>query len=355
MLTTLLFLTLSPALAGGAGLFTPAYEANCQVPRWSPDGSQLSYEVNYHDRKIIEQYILKPGQDPKRVRPVAKGTGSSLTQGFSTAGAEMVVHELTWSSPELKTYMYSASGSDRDYDLYLASGAKIASHPGADGGPSWSPDGTRIAFTSARTGQGDVYMLEVSALDQPPRQLTGDPSASELYLAWSPDSRSLAFVGHTRTGDNIYLIEDVDYPAPQPITSWSHTQTRPSFSPDGQQLAFYSNHQDPQRFDLYVMPLGGAPSLLVEGVVMNPDGPRWIPGSSDLVVVLDDDDRFDPVYRVSAADPASMKELPTNTVGNGDHDVVTGTDGRVYLALAAQGEVGAQKRDYKRIYVMALD
>ncbi len=355
MLTTLLTLTLAPALAGGAGLLTPAYEANCQTPRWSPDGGQLAYEVNYHDRKVIEQYILRPGQDPQRVQPVARGAGSSLTSGFSTAGAEMVVHELTWSSPELKTYLYSASGADRDYDLYLASGAKIAAHPGADGGAIWSPDGRRIAFTSARSGQGDIYMLDVSALEAPPRQLTGDPSASELYPAWSPDSRSLAFVGHTRTGDNIYLIPDVDDPAPRAVTSWGHTQTRPSFSPDGSKLAFYSNHADPQRFDLYVMPLGGEPVPLVEGVVMNPDGPQWIPGSDELVFVLDDDDRFDPVYRVPATDGAAMRELPTRTVGNGDHDLVVGTDGRTYLALAAQGELGSERRDYKRIYVMALD
>jgi Tol biopolymer transport system component len=355
MLTPLLALSLLAPAFGGAGQFTPAYEANCQLPRWSHDGSKLAYEVNYHERKVIEQYILSPGSDPLAVRPVAKGIGSGLTAGFDTGGSEMVVHELAWSPSSSKTYVYSASGADRDYDLYLYSGSRIASHPGADGGATWSPDGALIAFTSARSGQGDVYLLEVSDLSAPPKQITGDPTASELYLAWSPDSRSLAFVGHTRTGDNIYLVEDVRSPSPTPITSWSHTQTRPSFSPDGTQLAFYSNHTDPQRFDLYVMPLGGEPSLLVEGVVMNPDGPKWIPDTGDLVVVLDDDDRYDPVFRVTADDPGSLVEIKTGTVGNGDHDLAVGTDGRVYLAIAAQGESIGAKRDFKRIYVMPLD
>ena len=355
MLLILLSTMATDANAGGAKLFTPAYEANCQTPRWSPDGSQLSYEVNFHDRKIIESYILAPGQDPKAVRPVPRGGATGLTSGFSTSGDEMVVHELAWSPASLKTYVFSASGADRDYDLYLATGAKLAEHPGADGGAAWSPDGNRIAFTTARTGQGDVYMLDVNALDEPPRQLTGDPTASELYLSWSPSSKSLAFVGHTRSGDNIYLIEDIDYPAPKPVTSWGNTQTRPTFSPDGARLAFYSNHVDNQRFDLYVMTIGSEPRLLVEGVVMNPDGPQWIPGGEELVVVLNDDDRYDPVYRVPVSDPGSMIELPTNTVGNGDHDLAVGTDGRTYLAIAAQGEQGSEKRDFKRIYVMALD
>ncbi len=40
---------------------------------------------------------------------------------------------------------------------------------------------------------------------------------------------------------------------------------------------------------------------------------------------------------------------------NGDLDLAVGTDGRVYLAIAAQGESIGAKRDFKRIYVMPLD
>ena len=42
------------------------------------------------------------------------------------------------------------------------------------------------------------------------------------------------------------------------------------------------------------------------------------------------------------------------TVGNGDIDIVEGTDGRTWLAIAAQGRVDDPVRDFKRIYVMAL-
>ncbi len=351
----MLTIVTAAAFAGGAGPFSPAYEGNCQAPKWSPDGGRLAYEVNYHDLKVVEQYVQAPGADPQKVEPVTVGS-SSLTAGFSGGPPQMVVHELAWSPASLGTLLTSASGTDRDYDLYLETGSPIAAAPGADGGAAWSPDGQHIAFSSARTGQGDVYLLSVADLAAAPRQITGDPTSSELYVTWSPDSRSLAFVGHTRTGDNVYLVPDIDYPAPAPITTWSRTQTRPSFSPDGAQLAFYSNHAEAQRFDLYVMSVdGGTPRLQVEGVVMNHDGPQWTPDGQGIVYVKDDDDAYDPVYTVRVGNPASATRIDTGTVGNGDLDVVVGTDGRTYLAVAAQGRADEATKDYKRIYVMVIE
>lgn len=353
------FLLLSmPALAAGAQPVTPRYEGNCQTPVWSPDGTRLSYEVNFHERKVVELYLYEPGREPLRVQPMAHGA-SGVTQGFQTGG-ESVVHELSWAPADVGAVVYSASGSDQDYDLYLGaplansvSGSAVNAGPGADGGATWSPDGRWIAFTSARTGQGDIYILDAHAPDQPARRLTTDADASELYVTWSHDSRSLAYVGHTETGDTIYVIDDLVQPRPRAVASLGNTQTRPSFSPDGSQLAFYSNHVDRDRFDLYVMPMSGQPRLVHQGVVLNNSGPAWTPSGSHVVYVADQDDAFDPIYAAPAAGGAPA-QVPTNTVGNGDLDVTKGTDGRTYLAVAAQGRRDDDDRDFKRIYVLEL-
>ena len=68
---------------------------------------------------------------------------------------------------------------------------------GTCGRPMWSPDGTRIAFTSGRGDHGfiGVYDVEAQAL----RYL--DPSTDyDLYPAWSPDGREIAFVRIPSTG-----------------------------------------------------------------------------------------------------------------------------------------------------------
>jgi len=345
-------LLLSTALAGARPI-SPAYDGNCQLPTWSPDGSRLSYEVNYHDRKVIELYVYEPGQgDPTPVRPVERG--SSMTAGFSTGGGESVTHEVSWAPANIGRFVYSASTASKDYDIFIDQAGPVAAGAGADGGPQWSPDGRWIAFTSARSGQGDLYLVDTHRIEAQPAQLTTDPESAELFASWSPHGFSLIYVGHNDSGDSIYIIEHVENPQPKLLVDWGATQTRPTFSPDGKRVAFYSNHDDNERFDLYVMSLGSKPYPVARGVVMNARGPTWTPDSSHLVYVKDDDDRYDPVYLASVLSPDSAKRLATGTVGNGDVDVVRGTDGRTWLAIAAQGRDNDKVKDFKRVYVMEL-
>ncbi len=347
---------LALALAAlAADPLSPDYEGHCQSPRWSPDGRFLSWEVNYLDHQAVELYVAVFGQGapPRRVLPPGNGS-SSITAGFSKGPSRMVVHELAWSPPGLGRFVYASSGTAEDYDLYIDGVGSLAAAPGADGNAAWSPDGARIAFTSARSGQGDLYLVDLARIELPPLKLSGDAVASELYAAWAPDSRRLAFVGHTPQGDNLYLVDNVDFPAPRPLTDWPGVSTRPSWSPDGTKLAFYSNHDNPARFDLYVLTPGGTPSRVATGVVMNARGPAWTPDGKHVVYVRDDPDNFDPVWAVPATDPSRARMVPTGTVGNGDIDVVKGPDGRAWLAVTAQGRVGDASRDFRRVYAVAL-
>ena len=343
-----------PVALAGARPITPAYEGNCQSPTWSRDGARLAYEVNFHDRKVIELYIYEPGKgDPRQVKAISKGTGA-MTAGFEGAQEESVAHEVSWGPALMGRFVYSASTGSKDYDLFIDRAGPIAVAPGADGGPSWSPDGRWIAFTSARSGQGDLYLLDAYRIEEPPRRLTRDPESSELYVTWSADSSQLVYTGHSPKGDNLFIIEDLADPKPRRLTDWGGSQTRPTWSPDGKRVAFYSNHDDPKRMDLYVLSLGGTPFPLVRGVVMNQSGPSWTPDGSSLVYVADDDAHYDPIYITPVTAPEAAKRVSTGTVGNGDLDVVRGTDGRTWLALSAQGSDQDAVRDFKRIYVMEL-
>jgi Tol biopolymer transport system component len=350
----LLALSLLATAWAGARPVSPPVDGNCQAPSWSPDGAKLAYEVNFLDKKAIEQHIYTPGTDrPQRVQPMNRG-GSSVTAGFSGAGGENVAHELSWSPPALGLYVYSAANSNRDYDLFTSSGTPIAPAQGADGAPDWSRDGQRIIFSSARTGQGDLYLIDVRRTDLPPRQISRTATASELYPSLSPDGRSVVYVSRGESGENLYLIRDIDQPEPTRLTSWPHIQTRPTWSPDGKRIAFYTNHDDARRFDLYVMSPGSTPFPIARGVVMSEDGPSWTPDGQSIVFVRDEDARYDPVYIANLVSPDKPVLVATGTVGNTDLDVTRGTDGAVWLAVSAQGLASDKIRDWKRIYVMRL-
>ncbi len=350
----LLLSLLAPALAQATRV-SPDYAGNCQAPTWSMDGAQLAWEVNYHDKKVVELFVStgQPGATPRKVVPVARGA-SAMTAGFAVVTTEMVVHEITFGPPSVRRFAYTSSGTSQDYDVYIDGAGPVAASPGADGGAAWSPDGKYLAFTSARTGQGDLYLLDLAAVEKPPLRLSGDPTSSELYAAWAPDSQKLAFVGHTQKGDNIYFIENIAFPAPRPLTTWEHTQTRPTFSPDGQTLAFYSNHTQIDRFDLYVMPIAGTPVLVATDVLLNDDGAAWSPDSKHVIYVKHDESALDPVYAAPIRQPSQARAIVTGTVGNGDLDVVKRADGKVWLAVVAQGLTGDKVRAFKRVYTVPI-
>ena len=331
-------------------------QANLQCPRFSPNGAQLSYEANFHERKTIELFVGSPKGSFTAVKPPAWAQSSQLTAGFSKSTASSVVHDLAWAPPSIGRYVYVSTDASQDYELYIQGGGAVASAPGADGSPAWSPDGRFIAFTSARTGQGDLYLLDVNNIEQPALRLTKDPSHSELDASWAPDSKRLVYVGHSNTGDNLWLLPDTQGAAPVQLTSWGGSQTRPRFSPDGSKVAFYANKDQEDRFDLYVMEAkaGATPKRLATGIVPNADGPVFEPGGAKLVFVRDDDDRFDPLQVVDVSG-GTPRDLPVDTVGHGDHDLVRGPNGKLELAYVAQGRRDDTQRTFKRLYLAELD
>jgi gamma-glutamyltranspeptidase / glutathione hydrolase len=115
-------------------------------------------------------------------------------------------------SPDGKrvAYVSTRESEDGDVDLWVAelplTGAKrvrrtrVVRARGVEGFPSWSPDGSRIAFYAAREGAGSVWVAPVEPLadaDAPPaRPRPVEPpvlvSRHGGTVAWSPDGRRLA-------------------------------------------------------------------------------------------------------------------------------------------------------------------
>ncbi|MEQ1504231.1 MAG: hypothetical protein ABMB14_18460 [Myxococcota bacterium] len=362
---------MSAALAAPAVPIASVDGANLQRPLWSPDGAQLSFEANFHDEKRIELYIGRVGASGAEVpfeRVVARTRGTStLTAGFRTSSSGQVVHELAWAPRGIDAYVFAASNDQFDYDLFISEGAAVAASDKADGGARWSPDGAFIAFTSARTGEGDLYLVDTRRIEAAPKQLTAQRDSSELYVDWSADGHSLVYVAHSDAGDNLWLLpalnpswEGRSQPtgaglgaAPSRLTTWSGNQIRPRFAPFGTRIAFYANHDDPERFDLYVVDVGGAPRLLARHVYPDADGPAWTTDGRHIVYVSDDDAAADPIRAVRVDDPTHAVTLDLGTVGNGDLDLGV-RDGAPWIAVVAQGGQTDTRRDFKRLFAAPL-
>lgn len=66
----------------------------------------------------------------------------------------------------------------------------LISHPATESSPLYSPDGTRLAFVSTRTGDGDIYVLTFGSGEL--KRITFDDTRASLD-AWSPDGKWLYF------------------------------------------------------------------------------------------------------------------------------------------------------------------
>jgi Tol biopolymer transport system component len=327
--------------------------ANLQRPGWSPDGALLSFEANFHEQRRIESWVGPPREGAfTRVTLKARPT-SKLTEGFAVAsqGVGQVVHELAFTKAMPGAYVFAATNDAGDYDLYLSVGAPVAAAPGADGNPVWSPDGYRLVFTSARTGEGDLYLLDARAIGEPPTRLTSIPDSSEVYPDWSADGRSVVFVGHSATGDNLWWVPALDA-APARITSGPGNQIRPRFSATGA-VGFYANGEQRDRWDLFVVTPGQAPVLLYRGVHPDVRGPTFTADGRHVVFVADDDASLDPVRAVAVSDPTRVRTLDLGTVGHGDLALTT-QGGASRLAYVAKGLVTDPVRDFDRLFVAAL-
>jgi Tol biopolymer transport system component len=274
-----------------------------------------------------------------------------------------VVHGITFAPATALTfrdqYVVSASDGRGQFDLYSSQArAPLASAPGHDGDAAWNPvNEALVIFSSARTGEGDLYLLDFQAPDAP-RQITNLEGSAEVDVAWSPDGQSIAYVAHSSAGDNVWVLDNLDSAAPRRLTTNAATQVRPQWAPAGEpRIAFYQYTRGAaeklDQVDLMIATPQGGVRKVAEGVVADSRGPSWSPDGTAIIVVLDDATRFDPVASVDAR-TGEITVLSTGTVGNADLSVGATRAGQVLLAVCAQGRQGDAQRDYRRAFVLEL-
>jgi TolB protein len=115
---------------------------------------------------------------------------------------------------------------------------RLTDHPRPDEEPSWSPDGSHIAFSGTRDDQYGLYVMDADGSDV--RRLsegrfffpTGSPS-------WSPDGKQVVFQGNTGVTANDLYVVNADGTGQRKLTDTPDVREfTPAWSPDGSRIAF---------------------------------------------------------------------------------------------------------------------
>jgi Tol biopolymer transport system component/predicted Ser/Thr protein kinase len=134
-----------------------------------------------------------------------------------------------------------------------------------DQNPEFSPDGRRVAFSSQRSGEVEIWLADADGSS--PNQLTHRPGLWQGSPGWSPDGRRIAFDSQGEDGRwDIWTI-DADGASLRRLTHGPGDENNPNWSRDGRFIYFSAIPQDAASaaFDIWRVPAaGGAEQRITE-------------------------------------------------------------------------------------------
>jgi Tol biopolymer transport system component len=224
-----------------------------------------------------------------------------LTAGLKTQG------EPKWSA-DGNSILFVAepySNTQQIHIIRLAAGAaravNLSNNSYDETFPDWSPDSSRIAFASNRSGGYQVYTMKPDGSDVQPLTLSQNYGYSG-WPAWSPDGKRIAYTaGGVPEQTELYVI-NADGSNVQQLTHYNTLVARPLWSPDGSKIVFtyQKGVADQARYNVYIINADGSGQrALTTGDTIDRN-PSWSPDGKRVAFNSNlSDNRTDEVFTIN--------------------------------------------------------
>lgn len=199
-------------------------------PRISPDLSRIAFTTLARGGVDLAMYSLELG----KMVTFPRFAGTTQSAAWSPDGTKLAFSSSMRGDPEI--FIADASG---------ANPKRVTANKGGNSSPVWNPKtGSQIAFVSGRTGLPQIYTMETDGTNLQ-RMTEGGYAVSP---SWSPNGQFLAFAWKRNYGpgapggQDIYVMDIASKQWVQ-LTHDGGTNDFPSWSPDGRHIVFESTRE----------------------------------------------------------------------------------------------------------------
>jgi Tol biopolymer transport system component/DNA-binding winged helix-turn-helix (wHTH) protein len=200
-------------------------------PKFSPDGSSIVFQDRINGNSEI---CLTRADGSGGVQDLTNDPARDVKPAWSPDGSEIVFSSNRDGNFEaFQLYVMNADGSNQ-HRVYYSDAMSVDA--------SWSPDGRELIFTNdkedGRTGNFEIFAVEPETT-APERRLTFRPGY-DINPSYSPDGTRIAFVSLADGNPEIYMMRS-DGSGLVRVTRNKADDTEPSWSPDGKRIIFTTN------------------------------------------------------------------------------------------------------------------
>jgi Tol biopolymer transport system component len=169
------------------------------------------------------------------------------------------------------------------FDLARNTQTRLTFDAADDSVPLWSPDGSRILFTSTRSNTFGLYQKNSNGLGAEEQLLK--TSYSMVPEDWSLDGRFLVYMGTEGGSRDIFVLPLTGERKPTPFLKTEFFERHAQLSPDGRWMAYSSNESGTYQIYVQSFPAGqGKWQVSTQGGVQ----PRWRHDGKELFYLTED-------------------------------------------------------------------